>query len=325
MTTSWPQDRPFPFSKHVPSGELVTAWEFSQRRISDVARVIESLMEPTPACVAVSGSLSRMEGHELSDLDLLIVVDDRDEREVDAEDLHRRVWRALEERLPGPEVERPTAGGIFSRCVSWKDVTNLSRRGVVDEDIDTFGHRIQLLIDSQPVTGSEQYVQLQREILDWYREDRIRALFGESSTWHWLWQDVQRYWRSLRSRSCWIASGRLGKSMEINLKLRSSRQTLVAAFLHTLDRVGMTDGCDELILEALYRTPVERLADASTRAAELVGAYENLWARCRELNHFNSGAHDVTPEISDADRQIVGQLAELTCEAIGSKSLNWIL
>ena len=107
--------------------------------------------------------------------------------------------------------------------------------------------------------------------------------------------------------------------------LAADHGPLVAAFLHTLDRVGMTDGCDELILEALYRTPVERLADASTRAAELVGAYENLWARCRELNHFNSGAHDVTPEISDADRQIVGQLAELTCEAIGSKSLNWIL
>ena len=277
MLQSWGQHRSFPFGQSCSDDGLAVAWEFSRRRISQVAGVINSMMAPQPACVAISGSLSRMEGHALSDLDLLIVIDDREIDAGDAEELHARVWRALEERIPEPEVERPTRGGIFSQCVSWRDVTDVDRRGVVDEDIDTFGHRIQLLIDSQPVTGHERYLELQREILDWYREDRIRELFGESSAWHWLWQDVHRYWRSLRARSCWIAADRRGKSMEINLKLRSSRQTLVAAFLQTLEQAGDSAAEIDLLQQSLCRTPLERLVDCSSKGKELVAAYEVLW------------------------------------------------
>ena len=149
-------------------------------------------------------------------------------------------------------------------CVRWKDLIVPAARGKIDEDIITFGHRIQLLMDAQPIVNEDRFVEVQRSILYWYTETRLAVLFDEPGPFHWLWQDVQRYWRSLRARTCWLHADDDAKAVMLNVKLRSSRLLLVFAFLTMLDRV-QTDASTPVnatidsILRSLALTPVERL------------------------------------------------------------------
>jgi len=203
-----------------------------------------------------------MEAHEHSDLDLILIVDDREDdiSESDAASAFAHAW----DQLDALGMVRPKPGGIYSVCARWKDLICPNARGTIDEDITTFGHRIQLLMDAQPVVSSDRFEDIQRSILHWYKETRIAALFDEPGPFHWLWQDVQRYWRSLRSRTCWIHAEADAKATMLNVKLRSSRLLLVFAFLHMLDRVQPDEPQPietmiDSFLQSLKRTPTERL------------------------------------------------------------------
>ncbi len=240
---------------------LAGAWADSTDRIRQIRSVLQDCLPSFVACAAVSGSLARMEGHESSDIDLILVIDDRSHSVTDGEAaaVFSDVWK----RLDDLGAVRPKPGGIFAECARWTQLTDPAAKGRVDESLVTFGHRIQLLMDAQPVTAGERFVELQRALLDWYSETHLAGQFGEPGPFHWLWQDVQRYWRSLRSRTCWVNSHDEAKAVVLNVKLRSSRLILVYAFLLTLQRIQAdhhgTSAMTEVLLTSLYLTPAERL------------------------------------------------------------------
>ena len=296
-----PQHRGSPFSAVGGRLDLQKAWIRSQAVIERLQRTLLSTPLPqTPACVAISGSLSRMEYHAASDLDLLIVLDDRAAAVSDkaADELFSEAWRRI--GAEGLGATRPKPDGVFAQCVSWKALTNPAVRGVVNEDVTTYGHRMQLLMDAQPVLNDHVFEELQTELLNWYVETRVSQLFKEAGPFGWLRQDVQRYWRSIWSRAYWLHEQNPEKSLKVNVKLRSSRAVIVAAFLYAVDVAQRTGGDTPEVVATLQkqlnRTPLERLTSelSPVETSKLVANYQAVW-------HFVSNRdrtdNKLTPEI----------------------------
>lgn len=304
-----PSQRCFPFSGDARLMDLGDAWCRSQSTIERLRQVL--LPEPHSqqvACVVISGSLSRMEYHAASDLDLLVVVDDRTEdvREETAVALFNEVWRRID--AEGLAAAHPKSGGVFSQCVSWRALTNPAVRGIINEEVTTYGQRMQLLLDAQPVLHHGAFEELQAELLNWYLETRVSEWFDEAGPFGWLRQDVQRYWRSIWSRAYWLHADDAGKSMAVNVKLRSSRAAIVGAFLHAIDVAqnagGETSDVVTTLQGQLRSTPLERLASAlpSRQASDLLISYQAVW-------HFLSGAKSTDGSLPHDVRNALRALA----------------
>ena len=320
----WTQFREFPFSQIAKLPQLTAAWNFSRSRF-DVLRQSLTDVPDLVACVAVSGSLNRMEAHSASDLDLLVVVDDR-QTEYSTETLARaysHVWDQLRRSPELHDLSPPKPGGVFSVCASWRAMTDAAVRGIVAEDVTTYGQRMQLLLDSQPVTSATAFMDLRHEILTWYCETRVSEMFCEDGPFHWLWQDVQRYWRSIRARACWLHYDEIRKSLEINLKLRSSRLTLVAAFLLAIatahPRNTAVSTAVECLHEQLAAAPLERLAAALPNGDQqraLLISYQTIW---QHVGNLTDDAMTVPKNILLAIQQLRGCISQLP-----SNSGDWL-
>ncbi|MCA9083727.1 MAG: nucleotidyltransferase domain-containing protein [Planctomycetaceae bacterium] len=288
LETDWAQFRSWPLGEVRSGGSLHAAWNYSVKTFAKLRQRLNALPEDV-ACVAVSGSLARMEAHDLSDLDLIVVIDDRQQTVNDdcSAAAHANVWDLIDGAVESDEDQlpflRPKPGGIFSCCASWKNMTDVRRRGVVDEDLTVFGHRMQLLIDAQPLAGFACFAQLQDDLLAWYSEDKATAVFEEGTPLHWLRHDVLRYWYSLCSRSSWLYPQEDARFMEVNLKLRSTRRLLISAFLSAIRRQQQNESgrsCSgKQLLASLRETPLERACFNLSVAdqAELETTYETIY------------------------------------------------
>lgn len=300
----WPQNRDFPFEDSAAPVGLSAAWDFSARRIHQLRNAIEDVQLPASvACIGISGSLARMEAHRASDVDLLIVIDDRNQQAFDdADGVYSLVWDALDSGCDDTGLVRPKPGGVFSCCARWTQLTDQSARGVVNEDMTTYGQRMQLLIDCQPLYQDATFESLQNSLLDWYTESRICNLFNESGPYHWLWQEVQRYWRSIRARACWLHEDDQAKALEVNVKLRSSRLLLIVTFLIAIENAhrqpDSSRGLNHSLLSMLKQTPLERvqgnLPGASFR--EFSEAYDEVLQFCA----IRPQQEILTPEVLQA-------------------------
>lgn len=324
----WPWNRNFPLTPAPELRLLREAWEFSRRRIAELRAAL--LTQPLPAelaCVAVSGSLSRMEAHPDSDLDLLVVIDDRSAAvpQQRCEEVRMDIWQRLIAAATDAHITPPKPDGIFSQPVSWRALSDQKVRGVINEDMQNFGQRMQLLVDAQPVAADDRFADFQRDLLLWYSENRVASEFEEAGPFHWLWQDVQRYWRSIRSRACWLHADSPCKSLEVNLKLRSSRMVLIAAFLHSIASAQTNNQKQEDVLIDLQRrlteTPLERLcqaAGAGELRSKLAINYQHVWNRCRNLS---AGS----PQLSAIDRRALTQLRDAVIHSLQNSAGDWIL
>jgi len=291
LSPAFSQHRPFPFTHEQQLARLQTAWEFSADRVAQLRAVLDTIPVDV-ACVAVSGSLSRMEGHRGSDVDLLVVLDDRNQpfAEDHRRQLHSLVWQRMQESPQLQKLKSPKPTGIFATCASWKSMTNHSMRGVVDEDITTYGQRMQLLLDAQPVHGQSRFDELQRDLLNWNSETRIATLFAEAGCFHWLRQEVLRYWHSICTRANWLHHEAPRRSLEVNLKLRSSRLALITAFLKAIDEAHNAtseprEAVEHLQWQLRY-TPLERLTADLTddaRPRTLLTNYQAVWQHIATL------------------------------------------
>lgn len=315
--------------EHVSS--LAVAWQYSAGQYQKIRDAIEPCLPEFVACAAVSGSLARMEAHQASDIDLILVLDDRQCAVADGEAnaVFDEVWRRLDEL----GAVRPKPGGIFSECARWTQLTDPAMRGRVDESLVTFGHRIQLLMDAQPVTDAERFLDLQRDLLSWYSETQLMSMFEEPGPFHWLWQDVQRYWRSLRSRTCWVNADDTAKAVSLNVKLRSSRLMLVSSFLltlqqaqwgsvsceQTLNEQDIVETVSDDVLRRLTFTPTERLFGDGKGIQQ----WDLIWTWLRDT------ASCPTEQLPDDVRQSLQELAENIRQTVsdrqtGQPDLPWL-
>ena len=273
----WPRARsPLFAASAVPS--LASAWIHSQKQLQNLRGSLPPLPDSV-ACVAVSGSFARMECHSHSDVDLIVVLDDR--RRHVPDETAAEIIGSIQERVDLTGAARPKPEGIYSHCARWSRMTHAAAKGQVDESLTTFGHRIQLLMDAQPLCGDDLLTDLRHDILQWYSETRLLEMFSEPGRFHWLWQDVQRYWRSLRSRTCWLDAHNICKSLSLNIKLRSSRLVLVFAFLLSIVNAESASNPSQHVARLvadLRRTPLERLfGNGGQQADKGMAAYDCIW------------------------------------------------
>lgn len=328
MISDWPQQRSFPFSSVPESSCLNQAWDFSSQRIRELStRLHDNALSRKIACVAVSGSLARMEAHPGSDVDLMVVIDDRSQTvtDADAENLFTIVWQLLDSGESSQALKTPKPGGVFSECVMWSRLVDSAVRGIVNEDVTSYGQRMQLLLDAQPIFRHESFDELQTNILHWYSETRVQQLFQETGPFHWLWQDVQRYWRSIRARACWLHADEPAKSLAVNAKLRSSRLVLIAAFLRAIENAENGHASFECVVESLRKqlhyTPLERIVMnmvSSDDSAALVNAYQIVWKFVTKIS-----ATDFS--FPPAQRQALRDLSQLIGRSIVRDNPNWSL
>ena len=308
-----PNQRPPQFDvSTIPA--LASAWNYSAERFQQIETAIGNHLPDCVACIAVSGSLARMEAHSHSDVDLIIVVDDR--HRIVSDTRCCAVFSDVWDRIRVFGDLRPKPDGIFSVCARWSDLVDPSARGRIDESLATFGHRIQLLMDAQPVLLSDEFVELQIEILNWYSETRLTRMFNEPGPFHWLWQDVQRYWLSLKSRTYWLNADDPAKSLTLNVKLRSSRLMMVFAFLQTLQQswhsnLPLSELISAIVL-SLHHTPAERLF----RHGEAIGSWDTIW------KFLSSASRHPASQLTDDLRHALTHVEETARTMIESTCSN---
>lgn len=268
--THWPAHRPCLFDLHdLPT--LEAAWPRTRATFAEMRACLEADPVEGVRSVVVSGSLGRMEQLPASDGDLIVVVDDRTAWDVDAcGTAWNRVWDLIEP----VGLARPRGHGIFSEVTSPSELGDLSTRGVIDERVGPYGRRIQLLLDAQPVYGSESYADVLTSVLE-----RFADPSPGRSEWVYLLNESIRYFRSMCVSAQWEHREAAGAWRVRNGKLRHSRLLNYVGLLVSLgeaSRQGVRDIA--WLRERLKLTPLERvLAVADTESArEVMATYERF-------------------------------------------------
>ncbi|MCA9117491.1 MAG: hypothetical protein KDA79_20615, partial [Planctomycetaceae bacterium] len=180
--------------------------------------------------------------------------------------------------------------GIFSKPVPLTDLLDPARRGRLAEDLPTFGTRMQLLIDSQPVLHPERHSGTLRQVLKWYCEDEAAA--GFFPPWHYLLNDLLRYHRALAIRYQWSWRDDLSRWRLLKVKEAHSRLLNIAGLLLLLGRFSsqlaespvaadQAGNALDSLEDRLRLTPLERVTGtlagtAPSRAARVLAAAGQL-------------------------------------------------
>ncbi|QDU82099.1 hypothetical protein Pla110_38540 [Polystyrenella longa] len=244
--------------------ELLQAWQHSRQVSERVETALATLLpHDVVSTIAVSGSVGRMEAHAGSDVDLIVVLRDEflEDRETGAR-IMQQVWDVL--RQLGFPV--PKSNGIFSEPTTRIELCNRELIGQIQGDPALFGKRIQLLLDSQPLFGRSEFVQLQSDILDWYQ---IEEAGNDPAQTNYLLNDLQRYQRALAIRYQFQHRDDPLQWRLLNLKFRNSRFVNHFGLLLILGEMGIQPvGRGEWLRKALLWTPLERIAAVYARRHE---------------------------------------------------------
>jgi hypothetical protein len=241
--------------------QLDVSWNRSADLHADFRQaLIDARLPDSIRTVAVSGSFGRMEVVDGSDCDFIVVLSDKALGDVDTQ-LSTHASECFELVLNatrGLGLSASKAGGIFSVPTSVERLCTPKSMGVIDEAMDAFGHRIQLLIDSQPVYGFDEFTRIQNSILKRYASETIE--FDSTKQWTYLLNDLIRYHRSLCVRTQWATRAHPAKWRMLNLKLWHSRLMNYAGLLFLLGECSRKTSDKVAWLAArLPLTPLERV------------------------------------------------------------------
>ena len=218
------------------------------------ARLEEALADSDAVLtVAAAGSLGRLETGAGSDLDGIVVVDDRcDSGEATA--LVERVYAALRD-CP---LRLPKTAGIFRSPVTPGALCAPGARGSLVEAPAVFGKRIQFLLDTRPLYGAAAYSTLQGRILEWYAGS-IPALDADAQC-SLLINDLQRYRHAYAGwqRHKYERSAEDGWYLR-QAKLRTSRALTFAGLLLLLGASSRRPDKLDWLRARLALTPLERV------------------------------------------------------------------
>jgi hypothetical protein len=234
---------------------------------------------PEVLTIAVSGSLGRLEAGPHSDADPIVVLADDLPARADRAAVMNEVWDLLEPL----SLPRPDPAGIFAGPITRAALCDPSSVGRIVEDPGVFGKRIQLLLDTQPIYGSQRYAELVRSIVERYAIGFVARDAGKE--WAYLLNDLIRYFRALCVQAQWDFAPAGGGWYWRSSKLRHSRVLLYAGLLFLLgesskerqDKVGW-------LTARLRLTPLERiasvyLANDDPHFEPLAAAYDRFLAR----------------------------------------------
>lgn len=254
-------NRKWPFLESVNSqspSTLQTCWSASLETYSKAQTALAqiSIDEDLIHCLAVAGSLGRMEVQSHSDFDLLVFLNDTvatDNKAVARQT--EEIWQCLENL----GLRLPKSWGIFADAASPSMLLDPSSLGDLNESRSIFGKRIQVLLDCQPLTNPENFSSLQKQILSWYATAFVSD--GDDSQWRYLINDLVRYYKSYSAWHQFKLTVEHDDSWYIrNAKLGSSRLIMFAGLLLQLGSLShhTTDKVNDLG-HRLRQTPLERV------------------------------------------------------------------
>ena len=197
----------------------------------------------------------------------------------------------------------PKPGGIFAAHTTRLELCNEDLIGQIEAAPALFGKRIQLLLDSQPLFGRDQFLQLQSDILDWYQ---IPEDSNDPADVRYLMNDLQRYQRALAIRYQFQQRQDPLEWRLLNLKFRNSRFINHFGMLLILGEMGIQPvGRGEWLRKALVWTPLERVAAIYARRHDamfhvIARHYDWFLSQMRDPRFLDRLDGGVAPEENDA-------------------------
>ena len=243
-----PQEHPTLTYAHNWSNNML---EQMQKRLLPLADIALDV-----SIAAVSGSLGRLEGMAHSDCDLIVLVNDEAIHEPSrCQKAMQAVWDALEPLgLPLPK-----SSGIYVTPASHGQICDYSTLGLIADDKNIFGKRMQVLLDAKPVYGEDNFQSLMQGLLERYAAGFL--IHDQKKEWVYLLNDLIRYFRSYCAWHQFDLSNDPIDSWHMrNTKLRNSRIPMFAALIFLLgecskekkDKIGW-------LREHLLLTPMQRI------------------------------------------------------------------
>ncbi len=322
-TAEFASGRPSPFDAFSSTDGATRHWQLSrcwQSSADTFERVRIGLdgIDVDPEIIyslVVAGSLGRMEAQPHSDCDLLVFIHDgidpdaaSTKAQIDA------IWQCLKQQ----SLRLPKSWGIFATPASPAQLTDPRSLGNLNESRATFGKRIQLLLDCQPLMAPDNFRQLQRRVLQWYASAFLNE--GDESQWRYLITDLVRYYKSYSAWHQFKLDVEHDDSWYIrDSKLRTSRLIMYAGLMLQLASCSQrTQDKLETVLARLTLTPLERVIDCYTshgattsECAELIDAYDTYYRvmldpgmRQSMVANAPRSVHELPPTVIDGYAQI---------------------
>jgi hypothetical protein len=195
-------------------------WEFSSSKLKQLNQKLnEQFLEDNVFSVLVAGSYGRMDAHEKSDLDFMIIHNGFINEEDDKIQTVRKCATDLNIGLPNPE-------GAFSRPINLQSM--IKTMGCREDDLNKTAQRLLILMECRPVYNEVFYSTIINQFLDHYlrlvhEEPEKEALV--------LINDIIKYFRNICINveySFWQDEDKWGLR---NIKLRHSRVLIYAGLL----------------------------------------------------------------------------------------------
>jgi predicted nucleotidyltransferase len=237
---------------------LTYAHNWSNEMLEQMRQRLAPLVESAPdvSIAAVSGSLGRLEGMAHSDCDLIVLVnDDAIHDPVRCQKAMQAVWDALDPLgLPLPK-----STGIYVTPSSYSQICDYNSLGLIADDKNIFGKRMQVLLDAKPIYGEEHFQKLISGLLERYAAGFL--IYDQKKEWVYLLNDLIRYFRSYCAWHQFDLSNDPIDSWHMrNTKLRNSRIPMFAALIFLLGECSK-EKKDKInwMREHLLLTPMQRI------------------------------------------------------------------
>ena len=237
---------------------LTYAYDWSNDMLEQMRQRLLALADfaPDVTIAAVSGSLGRLEGMAHSDCDLIVLVNDEAIHDpARCQKSMQAVWDALDPL----GMPLPKSSGIYMSPASHSQICDHDTLGLIADDKNIFGKRMQILLDAKPVYGEENFQILVQGLLERYAAGFL--IYDQKKEWVYLLNDLIRY---LRSYCAWhqfdLTNDPIDSWHMRNTKLRNSRIPMFAALIFLLgecskekkDKIGW-------LREHLSLTPMQRI------------------------------------------------------------------
>jgi len=171
----------------------------------------------------------------------------------------KKAMQAVWDVLDPLGLPLPKSTGIYVTPASHSQICDHGTLGLIADDKNIFGKRMQVLLDAKPVYGKENFEVLVQGLLERYAAGFL--IHDQKKEWVYLLNDLIRY---LRSYCAWHQFDLTNDSIDSwhmrNAKLRNSRIPMFAALILLLgecskekkDKIGW-------LREHLLLTPIQRI------------------------------------------------------------------
>ena len=236
---------------HYPS--LKINWDYSYQKLTEFNQELNNKLKQQDISIVAAGSFGRLDASPESDLDYMILADQRDDKLEEVKHITIEICQKLNIKTPNPS-------GVFSEIIPLNEMVD--EIGSNEDNMTKLAQRMLLLMESRTLYNDEKFRDVIKRILERYLGDVITDPTKECV---FFLNDLIRYFRSICVNyqfNVWKEEQKWGMR---NLKLRHSRVLIYAGLLFLILNAskGSKIGKSKLnyMLERMELTPLEKIAN----------------------------------------------------------------